>query len=209
MNRHEVFEFLNEANNYILQLKIMGEKSKKLVPIMNSRVKAGFRGYVIDIISVTNMYNEFIETENLMPFLATYRLSQDHLEMYFSKIRSMNGNNDNMTVQQFTSAYKKLLHQCDVRISGSSNISVAGCSSNILTVSSRRAKIYDDLAGEVQVNIENDHDDFLPELYELELLDRNSYLIENGNSAGIAFVANSIENRILTANTAVYTAKMH
>lgn len=201
-NKHEIFEFLNEAKEYILSLKIMSKSSNKLIPIVKSRLKTGFRGYIINIISVINLYNELVEKQKLMPFLATYRLSQDHLEMFFGKLRSMNGYNDNMTVQQFTSAYKKLLHRCDVRISSHSNISITGSSSNILTVSSRRVKLYDDLDGDVPLHTEHDaqtdENDLFTELDELEQLERNNYLIDQVNIAGIAFIANIIENRMLS-----------
>lgn len=202
-NKQEIFNFLNEAKEYILSLKVMNKSKTKKIPIVHSRLKTGFRGYVMNVISVINLYREFVEKEELMPFLATYRLSQDHLEMFFGKLRSMNGANDNMTVQQFTSAYKKLLHNCDIRISSYSNI-FNGCASNILTVTSRRAKLYDDLDGDVPVNTaldtQSNNDDISDELDELGKLDRNKYLIEQGNMAGIAFIANSIEYRLLSTD---------
>lgn len=138
-NKEIIFNFLIEAKAYILSLKI-SEKKNGRTSIVKSRVKTGFRGFIIDIISIMKLYNEFVENQKCMSFLAVYRLSQDHLEMFFGKIRSMHGCNDNPTVQQFTSALKKLLHHVDVIISTWSNISIS-CSSNILSISSRRVKL--------------------------------------------------------------------
>lgn len=113
-NKEEVFQFLNEVKTYILSLKVASKNGRKLVQLVKSNVKTGFRGFVMNIVSVMKIYNEFVENQKCLTYIATYRLSQDHLEMFFGKIRSMHGCNDNPTVQQFTSAFKKLLHRCDV-----------------------------------------------------------------------------------------------
>lgn len=209
-NKTEVFEFLEEAKNYILSLKVAVKSRKKgnnLVPLVNSKLKTGFRGYVMDIISTMKIYNEFVEKQNCMESLATYRLSQDHLEIFFGKIRSMGGCNDNPTVQQFTSAFKKLLVHNDIIISKWSNISV-GCSTNILSVSSKRVKLYDDLAGDVLVPaIENVDFDLQRETHsdsfaveKLDQIERVAYLSQEMYNAGITFVANLIETRMLSAD---------
>lgn len=196
-NKAEVFEFMEMAKQYILSLQILTKNTRRRILIVKSRVKTGFRGYVCNIISVMNLYLKYVEQEKLMPLLATYRLSQDHLEMLFGKIRSMNGCNDNPDVSQLVAALRKLLFNCDVHISSKSNISAFGCSSNILDVSSRRAKSHNDFAGYVQT----DSNEFLPDDEEeacvLNDLDRNAYITELTNDAGIIFVANSIENRVL------------
>lgn len=41
--------------------------------------------------------------------LKTYALNQDHIELFFGSVRTRLGSNDNPTVLQFRSAYKKLL----------------------------------------------------------------------------------------------------
>jgi len=40
-----------------------------------------------------------------------YKISQDHLELFFGSIRGMGGYNNNPTSRQFQSAYKKLVVQ--------------------------------------------------------------------------------------------------
>jgi DNA transposase THAP9 len=46
--------------------------------------------------------------------LCTYKLSQDHLELFFGLIRRRGGQNDNPTAQQFEGAYKRLLLHSDL-----------------------------------------------------------------------------------------------
>ena len=56
----------------------------------------------------------------------TYKLSQDHLEMLFSKIRRFGGWSNNPTAQQFRHAIRKLLMRNEVRTSSCANISDFG-----------------------------------------------------------------------------------
>lgn len=48
-------------------------------PVVSSRTKTGFRGIIINIDSVVNMYRELVEEKQLTHMIPTYRLSQDHL----------------------------------------------------------------------------------------------------------------------------------
>jgi len=40
-----------------------------------------------------------------------YKISQDHLELFFGSVRAMGGYNNNPSSRQFQSAYKKLVIQ--------------------------------------------------------------------------------------------------
>lgn len=42
-----------------------------------------------------------------MNYFLTYKISQDHIEMFFSAIRSKGGYNNNPTAKQFEDAYKR------------------------------------------------------------------------------------------------------
>ena len=44
-----------------------------------------------------------------LKYLLLYKFSQDHLELFFGAVRSAGGFNNNLTTQQFTAAYKRLL----------------------------------------------------------------------------------------------------
>lgn len=50
-----------------------------------------------------------------MKYISTYRLSQDHLEIFFGRIRQKGGYNNNPNVVQFKSAYKKLLNHLELK----------------------------------------------------------------------------------------------
>ena len=46
--------------------------------------------------------------------MLTYKLSQDHLELFFGAVRAACGNNNNPTVRQFIASYKRLLMRHNV-----------------------------------------------------------------------------------------------
>lgn len=202
-NKAEIFNFLVHAKEYISTVAIISKRSGKRVKLIESSAKTGFQGYIMNIISVMDMYKRFVEDDGIIPNLCTYRISQDHLEMLFGRIRSMNGCNDNPTSIQFKSAMRKLLHKCDIRISSSSNVAAIGCSSNVLTVTSRRAQLYDDLGGYVTnpTNGDEGDDDAVgsdDELHGLEELERSVHVTELPRIASIVFVANLIESKLLS-----------
>lgn len=84
-NVAKIFELLLEAKKYILSLKIMNKRSKRIVPIVKSDNNTAFRGFILNINSIMAMYKEYVEDQHWMNFIATYRLSQDHLEMFFGE----------------------------------------------------------------------------------------------------------------------------
>lgn len=136
-NQSEVFTFLKEAKEYILNLKVID--GDKLVPVVQTAIKTGFRGFAINIESITAMYSNFIEEDQVMSMFPIYRISQDHLEMFFHKIRSRNGDNDNPTVLQFQYSYRRLQMINALPMIGEGNICNIS-SSNILSVSSNLKK---------------------------------------------------------------------
>lgn len=184
-NKDEVIALLLEAKQYIIDLKVT--QNEQRIPIINSRVKTGFRGFLVNIDSIIGLYNDYVEEKNMMKMLATYRLSQDHLEMMFGRIRSMHGCNDNTTVQQFQASYKRLQLIGDMAAPIGSNVSQI--SSNIMTVSSASQKqngIDQSQNPEESVGIIN-----------FEQIQHGEYLIDACATGSIAFAAYTIENRIL------------
>ena len=118
----EYFKFLEEAKQYIMSLHIFDPLSKSLNikknvvsqddidrSILKSKRKTGFLGFLICINSLKELYQEMVTKSKTLNFLLTYKLSQDHIELFFGQIRSMGGCNNNPTARQFKSAYKKLL----------------------------------------------------------------------------------------------------
>lgn len=57
-NKDEVFLFLQKAKEYILSLEVVNKKNGKMIPIVKSGYRTGFRGFIIDIMSLTDMYTE-------------------------------------------------------------------------------------------------------------------------------------------------------
>lgn len=116
-----------------------------------------------------------------------YFIYIEHLKMFFAFLQ---GNNDNPTVTQFTSALRKLLVHNEIR---SSDLSNCADGLKILTVSSRRKE---------QVNRSNI---FLPtveyeEQYEEFLvpdIDANDMLLDCCEEITIAHMAGLLESKIL------------
>lgn len=207
-NKVAVFKFLSEAQNYICSLKVKSPKNGKLKLILQSMHKTGFRGFVIGIISLREMYRELVEEHHWLLFFATYRISQDHLEMLFGIIRSINGPNDNPMVHQFLSAYRKILHQCEITHSPYANVtaiaksSVKLATSNILTVPStrkRQSKWQADAAdAQIYTNLRppTDNAENINEFQDWDLLQHPVFFTDNTENFGIAYLAKRIESRL-------------
>lgn len=113
------FTFFEEAEKYLRNLKIKNKPRKNrkgvLLPpryqlILQTQSKTGFLGFLIGIKNFRDMYNDLVKDQKIIDYLSTYKLSQDHLETFFSAIRSRGGFNNNPTAQQFSSAFKRLLY---------------------------------------------------------------------------------------------------
>lgn len=71
--------------NYISNLKIMEECAKE-ISILNCKKRTGFWGLIISMKSVLHLAT-FLSEKQALSYLLTYKLSQDHLETFFSCIR--------------------------------------------------------------------------------------------------------------------------
>ncbi|CAH1959590.1 unnamed protein product [Acanthoscelides obtectus] len=71
-----------------------------LFDVFNSRnrIKLGFLGFII---SINSLYEYRVKETKELKYLLTYKLSQDHLEIFFSCIRSKGGYSNNPTSKQF------------------------------------------------------------------------------------------------------------
>ena len=94
--------FLDEATEYIRNLKGPDGQS-----ILTSKRKTGFLGFLLCIDAVVGLAED---VENpVLKYLLTYKMSQDHLELFFGAVRASGGWNNNPTTRQFIAAYKQLL----------------------------------------------------------------------------------------------------
>ena len=84
--------------------------------IVQSRRKTGFVGFLVAIRSLQAMYRRYVYPARApLQYLLTYKMSQDHLELFFGAVRSAGGYNNNPTSQQFMSAYKQLLMRHQIK----------------------------------------------------------------------------------------------
>jgi hypothetical protein len=111
-NQDKIKAALNSTRIYLSSLKVENED----IQVVKCRRKTGFLGFIICIDSLLNMFDDLVTSPNpALKFLATYKLSQDHIELFFGKIRSMGGWNNNPTSRQFSAAYKKILVNNDIK----------------------------------------------------------------------------------------------
>ncbi|EZA59658.1 THAP domain-containing protein [Ooceraea biroi] len=101
------YYLINGITHYIqsLQLQLSSNESVKLLDLK----KLGFLGFLISIQSLLTSFEEICQKEYILTYIPTYKFSQDHIEMLFSVIRSHGGYNNNPTVKQFKSAFRKIL----------------------------------------------------------------------------------------------------
>lgn len=111
-NHNNIFKI--QFDNYIRSLK-WGRK-----PVLDTRKKTGYLGFLINIVTLKSLYRDYLENE-IIEQLPTFSLSQDPLEALFGRIRSKCGNNQNPTVEQFKSAYRKLLINNEMTASSAAN----------------------------------------------------------------------------------------
>lgn len=118
-----------EEINYLSQLKLTNDTL-----LVQSRRKAGFVGFYNAVISVLHIYDKYVKAEKPeLNYLLTYKLSQDHLELFFCAIRSRGGWCPNPTAAQFVNAFKQLLIHHEI---SNSSGNVQGNDIAILNVSS-------------------------------------------------------------------------
>jgi len=103
--------FLQEVKGYIMSLK----ESRNGRSILQSNRKTGFLGFCICIDSVLTHYDFLMSSQFGFKFLCTFKFSQDHLELFFSKIRRMGGCNNNPSARKFIAAYRKLVVHSDLQ----------------------------------------------------------------------------------------------
>jgi len=111
--------FIKESIEYIRNLKVPVQNSPNIFVITSKR-KTGFMGLIICLISIENFFDDVIKT-GILDFFFTYKMSQDHLEMFFSAIRAKNGFNNNPTASQFEAPYKRLIVHNAIKLSNGAN----------------------------------------------------------------------------------------
>jgi len=138
--------FTTSAIDYLesLQTRVYNKQTKSFdfIPVINSGRKTGFNGLIVCLKSIIALFDDVIKTD-LMDFILSYKISQDHIEMFFSAIRSRGGFCNNPTASQFESAYKRLLIHTEITTSIQANCMRLD-ETEILTVTSSSQRIESD-----------------------------------------------------------------
>lgn len=109
------------------------KKNGSLAHVCVSKRKVGFIGFLTNIQSLKDLFAEFVEKDHVFTSIATQSISQDHLERLFCQIRSLNGFNDNPPIEQFDSAYRKLLVNNLIFLPSGANFENSSSNSNTVS----------------------------------------------------------------------------
>ena len=72
-----------------------------------------FIGFTADIKSTQALYKQYDGDDKPPKYLLTHKLSQGHLQVFFSAVRGAGGFNNNPTVRQLVATYKRLMMRHD------------------------------------------------------------------------------------------------
>lgn len=142
---------------YIRDLKAEDPKSKIHMLITSTAKRTGFIGLIVSLQSVVKIYEQLEQQKLGMNYLLTYKLSQDHIETFFSVIRQRGGFNNNPSAFQFQASYKRLLVHHEITGSQYANC-VAMDSTRILHIGSSRGTETSGIAEKIKLNEITDHD---------------------------------------------------
>lgn len=146
-NINEFRELFQEFEEFMSHMEVdeyQKKQKKKTVQkvtrknVLKSRCAVGFFGFLTNIKSILGIYADYIESGLLRKF-DNFQFSQDHLETFFSLIRSSLGWNNNPNQIQFMAAYRKLL-VCMPHLSARSGNCIIN-STDVLTVPSTQKKL--------------------------------------------------------------------
>lgn len=199
-NAPEIIELFENATEYIKGLQIRNA-ARKLVPLCKSSFNTAFVGYIANMKNLLDIFNELVIEKPILQSIRTHKLSQDHLEVLFGKIRAFCGSGNNPTCVQVNSAMNKLLANTAIQYSAGGNctileeVQVYNPFSNISTISSR----WPQSVKNSQVYFTSEQiDDVLRELSEIQESSSNNQLADHSD-LNTAHIAALIEQKIETS----------
>ena len=163
--------------------------------LQTDSVRTGFLGFIICLENVYNLAKYLLDN-NMVEFLLTYKLSQDHVEMFFALLRRMNGFNNNPTSVQYLAAYKKLLsNNLNVFISPRSNCLPQD---NTLLISKDMTNISQDVPKKKLTNKEKFlHDAEYNGIRIIELFHKNYSVFEHNYNGAAVFVLSDYKKEMV------------
>lgn len=182
-NKSEVFSFFEDIAAYLKRIKFSDGKT-----VIYTRTRAAFKGFMINATNFKLIYEECVDT-GLLECLETFKFSQDNLESFFGRIRSVCGSDDNPTVEQFSAAFKKNVICNEIQSSEHANCSDA-LNLTILQVSSGQRNVEIDLNGN-EIPDDSDHNEQLERIAKF-----GGKNVDGCTKISIAYIAGSIEERI-------------
>ena len=114
-NLSDVEMFLNHAKSVLISMAdVTGKK------VSSGKRKICVIGFLCNIDSLLKLSKELLLGPTpVQRYLLTYKLSQDHLELFFSAVRQRGGWNNNPSAVQFSNAIRSLLSHAGLSITGS------------------------------------------------------------------------------------------
>jgi hypothetical protein len=108
-NKSQWEKVFNDSLLYLSKLTDL-----KSIRLNDSPGKTAFTGFILNIHSLKLLFTDLVE-EGPLTYLLTYKLSQDHLELFFGAVHCRLGCNNNPTCREFKAAYKCLLLHQEIR----------------------------------------------------------------------------------------------
>lgn len=121
-NLDDIETQINQLQEYIESLRVYN-KNGELVKLLSSQISTGFVGFHQGSEAVFGLARMLLTNKkHPIKCLLTYRISQDHIESFFSAIRAHLGRNTKPTVNQFKAAFRMLLAHAEVKIDGNCHV---------------------------------------------------------------------------------------
>ena len=109
-NAKEIMACLDHAFNYFASLTdVAGNK------MTSTPKKTAFIGFMAAIKSVKALFEMYVGDGKPLEYLLTYKLSQDHLELFFGAVRAYGGSSNNPTAKQFIAIYKRMMMRHQIK----------------------------------------------------------------------------------------------
>lgn len=96
-------------------------KTRDGLLLTKSRRRTFIYGLALTTKSILDVASDIFYQNKTYKYLLTYRFSQDHLEILFSKIRGRHGHNNNPNVLQFKYAMRQILMHNNIKNSSNMN----------------------------------------------------------------------------------------
>lgn len=178
-NFETAYKIMDEARNVLMSLsayvKNRNGESRKMKLIDSPRY-TGFLGLLVCIESTKSIFQDLIQNQqNSLKYMPLHRISQDHIELFFSIVRSHGGYSNNPSSSQFEAIYKKILVNTELTQTGSGTnciplekITILNCTSALDRINSSTVRQYD--ASDDEVNFTNFTDNLIEEIEALTFL---------------------------------------